>query len=59
MANIRPFVGDVETCTEFLKGTGQVTCGKDCLHLSEVQKVHAEALGKHVEDLKKDDLIIP
>ena len=50
---------DVETCTEFLDGTGQVTCGKLCLFDPAAQALHQEALSAHREVLKKDSLIIP
>lgn len=50
---------EVEACTEFLDGTGKITCGKRCLLDPTVQRLYQEALAAHREVLKKDSLIIP
>ncbi len=42
---------DVTFCTEF--GTGEVTCGKDCIHTQEARALHNKEVRKHQGELKK------
>ena len=43
---------NVTECSEFLHGTGMVTCGKDCLHTQEARDLHEQEVQKHQQDLR-------
>lgn len=44
---------DVTTCSQFLSGTGQVTCGKDCVRTPEAFELHEKEIRKHQRKLAK------
>ncbi len=44
---------DVTACSEFLHGTGEVTCGKDCIHTPEARAMHEQEVQRHKQDLGK------
>lgn len=50
---------DVQACTEFLNGTGKVTCGKECLRNPELLAVHAALAQKHAEESRQSSPILP
>ena len=44
---------DVTTCSEFLSGSGLVTCSKDCMRTPEAFKLHEKEIRKHQRKLAK------
>jgi len=44
---------DVTTCSEFLSGSGLVTCSKDCVRTPEAFELHENEIRKHKRELAK------
>ena len=44
---------EVTTCSEFLHDQNAVSCGQDCVHNPEVQKIHEQEIRKHQDELGK------
>ena len=43
----------VTACSEFLSGTGQFTCGQECVHTPEARELHEMEVRKHQRELAK------
>jgi hypothetical protein len=41
----------VTACSEFLSGTGQITCGQECVHTPEARARHEMEVRKHQREL--------
>ena len=44
---------EVTGCSEFLNNNNAVTCGQDCIHTQEAEKLHEQEIRKHQDELSK------
>ncbi len=44
---------EVTGCSEFLHKNNAVTCGQDCIHTQESEKLHEQEIRKHQDELGK------